>query len=446
VVLLSHLVFWLRPVQGDEAYAYIKYITCPLWDTISLYAPNNHILYNLSAKIFCALCGNTIYAARLPAFIVGLIILPLNYKFIFLLYKSRRAAFLATMFLFSFPVFINYSVAARGYIFLILFTLISFYCLLKLMRGASAKWWFFYVGSSALGIYAIPVMVYSIFAGLLWFFLSLDGFRRAQSMVPLLRALAAIAFLAVLLYFPIIMRSGVGTVVANPFIRPEPLPKILRGLFSLPLGLYREWRSFLPLPYIFLLLAGFIAALFMPSKHRMRNAGLIAAIVIAVLAVTFVVFKPPYLRALVFALPFYAAAAAYGVVRVCASVRLNFYFAAFIVFVSVQAYILFSPLASAADLKSAPEIMVAVTSLLKPGDLIMASTPADAVLPFYFYINKISLNYFRDKESYGRNIFVVIKNNPGNSGGFDENILRNYAAKASKTFILKDATVYLFSR
>ena len=443
-MVLSHLVFWLRPVQGDEAYAYIKYITCPFWDTLSLYTPNNHIFYNLAAKIFCAVGGGTIYAPRLPAFFAGLIIFPLNYKFVSLLYKNRRVAFLATMFLFSFPVFINYSVAARGYVFLILFTLVSFYSLLRLMRGGSVKWWFFYAGACVLGIYAIPVMVYSIGAGLLWFFLSLDKHRRASFILPFLMVLVVVAFLAGLLYLPVIIRSGVKAIIANSFIKPDTLPGVLSGLFTLPVDLYREWHLFLPASFILLLLFGFVTALLMPSKYRRGNAVLIAAVALATGAVTFIVFKPPYLRSLLFALPFYAAVAAYGVVRVCVSVRANFYLAAFIVFMSVQASILFSPLVKTADLKSAPQIMVTLTSLLKPGDLVVASTPADAILPFYFYINKISLNYFRANTAYTGNIFIVVKKVPGNNSDLNENLLGADKAKASKTFIFEDATVYFF--
>ena len=88
--------------------------------------------------------------------------------------------------------------------------------------------------------------------------------------------------------------------------------------------------------------------------------------------------------------------------------------------------------------------MVTLTSLLKPGDLVVASTPADAILPFYFYINKISLNYFRANTAYTGNIFIVVKKVPGNNSDLNENLLGADKAKASKTFIFEDATVYFF--
>ncbi len=77
----------------------------------------------------------------------------------------------------------------------------------------------------AAGLYAVPVMMYAIASTVL--LLLADRWAEVKRrLFPLILALLAMAIATALLYAPVISRSGVSALVANPFVIPEGIGTI----------------------------------------------------------------------------------------------------------------------------------------------------------------------------------------------------------------------------
>ncbi len=99
-------------VAGDWQY---------LWHTISqdgLHPPLAYILQKISVEIF----GNYPFTLRIPSLIAGITLIPLTYWLSAAATKSKRKALLAATFVAASPFMILYSVEARSYMLLALFS------------------------------------------------------------------------------------------------------------------------------------------------------------------------------------------------------------------------------------------------------------------------------------------------------------------------------------
>lgn len=140
-VLMLGLVIWLphldRGLSYDEIFTALHFVEVDsLWMTISTYHVfNNHIAYSILAFLSRAIFGEMEWALRLPAFMLGL-------GGIFWLWVlSRRlfgakVAILAALGMSLSPAYAVYSVSARGYTGMILFTLLSSDFYLRVLQPA----------------------------------------------------------------------------------------------------------------------------------------------------------------------------------------------------------------------------------------------------------------------------------------------------------------------
>jgi uncharacterized membrane protein len=131
-----------------------------IWMTISSYIGfTNHIAYSILARLSTHLFGFSEWALRLPALLLGLASLYCAWIF------ARRligleVALLIIFFLALSPAHVEWSISARGYSGMVLFTILSSYFYIKLLDYPLQRYAVGYVLSSAIGIY---FHLYSLF-------------------------------------------------------------------------------------------------------------------------------------------------------------------------------------------------------------------------------------------------------------------------------------------
>ena len=300
------------PLRYDEATTYNNFVSKPLYVGLAHYPyPNNHLLHTFLAKLSVTAFGTAPWAIRLPALLAGIALVPATFALARVLY-GRAAALLAAALVASSSTLVEYSTNARGYTLVALATVVAFIAATHVLEDDSIGAWAVIVVAGALGLYAVPVMLYPLGGVLLW--LALSRLVARATLWPFLGRLGicsvAIAALTLLLYAPVFAASGVRSVTSNDYVAPRSW-----GIFfdSLP-GHVREtfetWVRDLPLVFSVALAIGLVASLLLtPFLSRFPVPPLLAVVAwtVPVLVLQRVV---PFTRVWLFLVPLALAAVA----------------------------------------------------------------------------------------------------------------------------------------
>jgi hypothetical protein len=258
------------PVNYDEAYSYFYLTSRNIFICISYYyLPNNHVLYSVLAHSFNWLPLNPAIGLRLPNIFLGMLTLFVLLSFL----REYFGKFILPgliLFIFSYP-FLSYVCQGRGYVLLILFTLLGFYSLLKILSGGGHLAKISFVLVNAGGMYTMPSFLYVSAS----FFISAAFYILIERKYFLIRPfiLFAVAFsaLTLILYAPIIVICGPEVLFKNQFVHPISLGTVLD---KLPFHLLDStgWLFALPLSMGWivysLLIAGLIFLFFRSEKRK----------------------------------------------------------------------------------------------------------------------------------------------------------------------------------
>jgi len=237
-----------RPMGTDESASFIYYASHPLWVPVTIYgSTNNHILHSILMHISYKLFGPAEWALRLPAFLAGLAIIPLTY--IAARAISERGALLAASLAASAPVFADYSTNARGYTLLCCFALICTAAMAKIIRTGRTRATALFAISATLGFYTVPVMLFPFLFLIAW------GRRKA------IRAVVIAVAITFILYAPILIVSGLGSMLSVPYERHQmPFGSFLRALPSSAVNVWSHLFAGIPLAVQILVAIGFLVA------------------------------------------------------------------------------------------------------------------------------------------------------------------------------------------
>ena len=219
VVRSWYMVYY--PLGTDEVASYDYFVhQGPLAITSYYPIPNNHIFYNLLAWPLAAAGLSPRLAMRLPTLVLGTIGSGLTYRLLARLISLRLATLLTGLVGLA-PVWVYYAAVGRGYFLQICLLQIGFFAVAELLRPASAYRhlsWLALLLTSVLGFYTIPTYFYP-FVGLM---LGLGGGYLLRARWPELRALVVaglvIFVITLLLYTPVIVVTGLPSLVANRYI------------------------------------------------------------------------------------------------------------------------------------------------------------------------------------------------------------------------------------
>ncbi len=282
-LLLAH------PLHYDEAFTLTEYASrSPLFFLTRYTHPNNHVLHTLLVWITTRI-ADTSWIARLPAFLAGVAVVPAAWLAAARI--DRRTALIAAALAAGATPLVEYSAQARGYTILVLCVLLL-YALRPGPLGAGLL--------IAAGAWTIPVMAYAAAGYLAWRFLDDRGTAVRTALVA-----AAATFV---LYLPILVVSGLGSIVANGNVLPVPY-----GVFftELPRSLATMWRDW---NLSFTWAGGLVLAIAAATQRRFALPLLVAIAAIGVMLV--VSHRVPFARVWIFLLPLFLIAAAHGLSRI----------------------------------------------------------------------------------------------------------------------------------
>ncbi len=256
-------VFINKPFGYDEAYTFEAFAVRPFFYVVTDYSlPNNHILHTILVRISYLLFGMAPWSVRLAALVSGVLMTPATYLLARMLY-DRSVAFVSTALVAVAPLLISYSTDGRGYTLISLITLLIFALGVFVKRRKNRFAWLLLAVLSALGFYTIPIFLYPYGIIMLWLFLSfLAGDRGAgyttfwSGLRYLVVSGVTTVILTVLLYLPVIVYSGLSSLIGNSFVSP-----LTWGDFAqtLPVRLAETWQSWIldvPVIGVVVLVAG----------------------------------------------------------------------------------------------------------------------------------------------------------------------------------------------
>ncbi len=250
----------------DEAYMYNAFASRSFWHTVTNYhLPNNHVLLSILIKIVTGLLGNHVWTLRLPTILAGVLMVPAAYFFAKRFY-SQEAAVLSSILVAVFPILVQYSVLARGYIIIGLVTLLLFIVGDYVRTRKNRFAWLLIAVLSALGFYTIPIMLFPFGALYVWLFVSwVVGDTPAYApnsnfLKYWVGSGIGAALVTILLYMPIIIYSS-ADFFGNGFIAPLKWDIFPITIWTRLRNTWTDWTTSIP-PWIVLLgVLGFLAAL-----------------------------------------------------------------------------------------------------------------------------------------------------------------------------------------
>lgn len=420
------LMFLFQPMRYDEAYTFTNFASHALWDGLSNYSvPNNHLLHTFLVHLTYKAFGNEPWALRVPTLVAGILLMPASYWAVRLLY-DKNVAILAVAMVSASSILVEYSTNARGYTLLTLLYLLLIGATVHIKRTGSGGAWLAFVLISSLGFFTIPIFLYPFGSMCLWLLLSATSKDTHQNSLKLLRSLIVAcivtALVTVILYSPVLFRSGWRSIVSNPFVAPKDLPSVVTALPSSITSTWTGWTRDIPGPVALVFLGFFVGSIvFTRRGSRKDRLPLMLPIlwfcIAAVLTQRVVVDD----RVWLFMLPLYFAEVSAGLVALIDALtkgskgHLPTWYALgavlFCVLIGANISMSKSILRSEATgtLPAAQEITLYLASRLEPTDRVIAKCPADAPLRYYFDRAGLSPTYFRNDPSKAKAVFVIVK-------------------------------------
>lgn len=219
-LIAGHFIFFLyvirtTPYHYDEAWSYLYFSGNGIWHTMREYpAPNNHVFYNVVARLFVLLQIDTITAVRLPNAIACVAAIWYFFKLCMRLFPVWVSLASTTLFTISFSI-LYYATMGRGYGMLLLFAVLCLYGAIAILQEATPKKYFIIFAVAAiLGFYTIPSYLY-FFAPLFAVLLLHIAVWHPKLLGRFIIASIAIASLTILLYMPIISHNGYRVLTSN---------------------------------------------------------------------------------------------------------------------------------------------------------------------------------------------------------------------------------------
>ncbi|QDT32623.1 glycosyltransferase family 39 protein [Thalassoglobus polymorphus] len=437
LTFFSFILRWSHlhdPIRFDEAHTFLTYAKSPWFVGISLYQdPNNHVFNTLLIHCSTTIFGNAEWAIRLPAFFAGVLLAPLTFL-AGRITVSRDAGIAAGVLVAVSSALIEYSGLGRGYTLICCLTMLNILFAVRILRNQTGWEWWLLTFCSALGLWSIPVMVYSNI--LVWGWLLYQGMlasrRKSRRKLHRLRfmrrwstAVGVTCLLALGFYLPVIATSGVHSLTGQGFVQETSLSEFLMSLVNgLVEGLsfwLRDW-SF---PAVFLLFGlgtiGLVAAKSVRQSLEQIFALLIPGAICLLLLVFQRVVPPP--RVGLFLIPLFAIYSGRGYALLLSGrerPRRNFLRAvwfALIVILPVMQQLQHRSIRNSSETGVCPdaaEIVQFLQQEIEAGHVaanasIITVSPASAPIVYYFSRNDSSLEYFSrpTRENAHESIVVV---------------------------------------
>ncbi|HEX2718721.1 MAG TPA: glycosyltransferase family 39 protein [Gemmatimonadaceae bacterium] len=417
-----------QPIRYDEAATWLDYASRPLVEALADYRfPNNHLFHTLLVHVSAAAFGSDPWALRLPAFVAGLLLVPLTWALGRAL-AGAGAGIAAAALVAASATLALYSTNARGYTIVCCLTVALALLAVHQLRHDEPAGWVLMAAVTALGAWTIPTMLYPALGIGLWAWAA-AGRDGAIVDRPAIRArlgwtALGAAGIAALLYLPVVAHSGLALVVGNRFVRPQSRQSFFAALPDFFSALAADWTRGWPMWVA--MVVGVAAALGMLSWRAGRDSGVRAspfgAALLAALAFLVLNGRIPYVRVWMYLIPLAAVAAGAALTSIAARLgagsRTPFIAAAIGAVCGVAGAIgvAGSNAIRRADDTGAMPFAEAVAARLArelaPRDRVIASAPAD--LPLSYYLRRAGApgRPLRASADSAGTIWIVVLDDP----------------------------------
>jgi len=209
------------PFTVDEAFSWVHLVNKgPLVSALYYPAPNNHIFYTIVCSLVNYLPLEPIWVMRVPTVVAYM----LSTYVLFLIVsktQQKKAAYMAAFFFLIHPSFIYYALHGRGYMFLVLFVLLSCWFLYSALMNKVKPAYAGFVICCVLGFYTIPVFLY--------YFILLAAtaavyvvWHKAWDRIRVLSiAFSCVALCTGFLYLPVLLLNGTDALFNNTWVQPQ---------------------------------------------------------------------------------------------------------------------------------------------------------------------------------------------------------------------------------
>lgn len=227
-------VFFLNsPMKWDESDTFLQYIQCPFVFVFEYTAPNNHVLNSILERISTLILGKYPVAIRLPAFLAGVMSIPLSF-WVCRALSPRGSGCFAAVAVAACPYLIMYSANGRGYSLVVFLTLLLVLIGFKYVNNPTRGGLGLIAIVSALGLYTMPSMLFMVAgtsAWIAWLLLSRGNTARSVLFEFAIPCGGLTTALTALLYTPVVLVSGgFEYILHNRFVRPQPWGSFFRQL------------------------------------------------------------------------------------------------------------------------------------------------------------------------------------------------------------------------
>ncbi len=441
IVLLAvflRLVLINRGMEYDEAYTFSEFARHSFRQVITDYhVPNNHVFHTILVHLSYLVFGNHPWALRLPAFLAGIGLVVAVYA-LARQTVSNFTGWVAASGVAVLPVLVFYSVNARGYTLICLWSVLLLLLCDYVRKHRNPAAWALMVLVTGLGFFTIPIMLYPFGIAITWLFLSglyRDISPEYDGLKGWLAALAGFgicaALFTILLYAPIFQANGIRSVFnGNRVVESLPLPEFFS---KIPFQGSQALREFtvgeLPHWVLLLLLVGFVFSILIHRRIASQRVPFqLAALLFLVPAI--LIQRPILLaRVWLYLLPlliFWGTAGLLGLVQILLRPVLKRLYVLqgigavllLLAFVSFGWHFI-APYLENPDWVAYPPMIDAelVTRYfqahLKEGDVVVVSNDEDAQYWYYFDAYRIPEVHIRGiKERPFRHAYIISHPNP----------------------------------
>jgi 4-amino-4-deoxy-L-arabinose transferase-like glycosyltransferase len=274
-------------ITYDEAFTCTFYAPRQVSFILSDYTwPNNHLLHTLLVKISMSIFGTHLWSVRLPALLAGILVMPLFYLFVRAMF-NRYVALLTLAFVAGSGALIEYSALARGYSLTWLFMVAASMAGRHLAKRNNLVSAVLVALFCALGMWAVPTMVYPALAIYIWLLLYMATLYKSslnRRLIGLLISFLLFVVLSALAYTPVIITHSLDQLLHHPTLGESTWAGFVQTHQEKALEL---WVFFNDTAATWVSLLGFVGlgyAAYISSKYRIMVLSILLASVPLVLA------------------------------------------------------------------------------------------------------------------------------------------------------------------
>lgn len=410
------LYFIDQPMRVDESWTFMASVKDGWKSVLTYVTPNNHVLHSIFVKLSTSILGAHPWSIRLPALLFGVISIALVFCATHCF--GGRGVFAAAIVAFN-PYMILFSTNARGYSLLVCLFLALIIVGWLYVRSPSKGGSSVVAIVSALGMFAIPTMIFPLSGMMLW--LAYVGLRSASiSQIDFIKSYLwcclKIALFTAVLYAPVLYLSGLKAIIANDWVIPQAYSVFLKGIrWHFEDTLFHFIRD-VPIFFLLICLASVLRGFYASTKEKGNwLISLLCTLVLGSGIVFFVQHSIPFERTWIYFIPVFAVIADKGVTdlferysgRATHLIVLMLCLGALSIPLRLVLNDSISKYNDTGIFFDSAEVAKNLATTMKSGDGMVATDPENFTLFFYlWYFNAPSYSYGEHGE-IGKTYYVV---------------------------------------